>query len=239
MTARTIPGAAAALVLGWMGLATMNDELPADPVAGPPLRQVAVRLLGPAEEITGATVPKHVLIAKRGTEFFQIKEPCEFTVDLPGGKKVSLPVKTAFINSQVDVRTKAVVVDVDLLPLPAAVPFREAVAELRRLMCAMCIEPDERMRKQMAAWPDDLPTHPPGTNPDLPSPSYRTEVKLSGSIAFLVKVRPSDEGKYFLTLTFAVDGPARREIWDANFKPASKPPAEEKGKEPDQSSSRK
>jgi hypothetical protein len=226
MTARTIPGAAAALMLGWMGFATMNEEPPAKPTAPPaPPRRVSVRLLGPAEEITGIKVPKG--LARQGDTYLRAQEPADVTVRLPGDRVVQMRVKYASVN--VD---HGVVVDVHLLPLSKSVSFREAVEELRRLMRAMHIEPDERMRKQMAAWPDDLPTHPPGSNPDLPSASYRTEVKLSESIAFLVKVRPSDEGKYFLTLTFAVDGPARRAVWDPNFKPESKPPAEEKGKEP-------
>ncbi len=237
MTTRaTAVSGAAALILGWMGFATVNDAPPEDPAdkSSPP-RQVTVRLLGPAKGITGTTVPGHILAGKR-PRFFQIAEPSLITVDLPNGNKMSLSVKSAFINTQVDVRTKtAVVVDVDLLPLPKSVPYRDAVAELRRLMRAMGVEPDEHMRKQMAGWPDDLPTHPPGSNPDLPSPSYRTGVGITESVKFEVVVRPAADGGWFLALTLAAAGDARRAVWDPNFKP----PAEEKGKEPPSESDKK
>lgn len=225
-TARTIPGAAAALMLGWMGFATMNEEPPAKPTAPPaPPRRVSVRLLGPAEEITGIKVPKG--LARQGDTYLRAQEPADVTVRLPGDRVVQMRVKYVSVN--VD---HGVVVDIHLLPLPAAVSFREAVAELRRLMRAMHIEPDERMRKQMAVWPDDLPTPPPGSDPDLPSPTYSTGVKLDESIKSSVDVRPAADGGWFLAFMFSAIGDARRAVWDPNFKPASKPPAEEKGKGP-------
>ena len=226
MTAKSIPGAAAAMILGWMGFATMNDEPPARPAASPaPPRQVTVRLLGPAEEITGIKVPKD--LNKQGDTYLRAQEPADVTVRLPRDRGVQMRVKYVSVN--VD---HGVVVDIHLLPLPKAVPFREAVAELRRLMRAMGVEPDERMRKQMAGWPDDLPTHPSGSNPDLPSPTYSTGVKLDDSVKFSVDVRPAADGGWFLAFMFSAIGDARRAVWDPNFKPASKPPAEEKGKGP-------
>ena len=182
MTARTIPGAAAALMLGWMGFAMMNEEPPAAPVAPPPPRQVAVRLLGPAEEITGLKVPKG--LNKQGDTYLRTQEPADVTVRLAGDRVVQMRVKYVSVN--VD---HGVVVDVHLLPLSKSVSFREAVAELRRLMRAMDVEPDKLMRKQMAAWPDDLPTSSPGSNPDLPSPSYRTGVGITESVKFEVVER--------------------------------------------------
>jgi len=109
---------------------------------------VAVRLLGPAEAITGMKVPKG--LAQQGDTYLRVEEHTEVTLQLPGGKTVRMRVKYVSINVN-----HGVVVDIHLLPLPTSVPYREAVAEIRRLMREMGIEPDEPMRKQLATWPDD------------------------------------------------------------------------------------
>ncbi len=232
MTARTIPGAVAALALGWMGFAIMNDEPPAKPVAPPSPRRVAIRLLGPAVEITGIKVPNG--LERQGDTYLRVQEPADVTVRLPGDRVVHMRVKYVSVNVN-----HGVVVDVHLLPLPVAVTFREAVAELHRLMRAMGVEPDERLRKQMAVWPDDLPTHPPGSNPDLPSPTYSAGMELDETVGLGVTMRPAPDGRFYLALTFAASVDARRPLWDPNFKPDPKPPTEEKGQEPNPNSGKK
>jgi len=239
-TAKAILGAAATLILGWVGFTTMSDEPPADPAARPsPPRRVSVRLLGLAEEITGIAVPAQILAGQR-PRFFQIDEPSVVVVTLPGDRTISLLVKTAFVNTEIDVKAKsAVVVDVDLLPLPKSVPYREAVAELRRLMRKMKIEPDEQMRKQMAAWPDDLPRRSPDFNPDLPFLTYSAGMWISEIVGLSAGVRPTPDGGWFVAFVFAVHADARRPLWDPNFKPKSRPRADEKDEESAQNSSRK
>jgi hypothetical protein len=85
------------------------------------------------------------------------------------------------------------------------------VAEVRRCIQALEITPDERMRKQMATWPDVSDSF-----------IYRTGVHLSESVKFEVVVRPAGDGGYFLALTFAAAGDARRAVWDPSFKAATK-----------------
>jgi hypothetical protein len=233
MAARAIlragASAATALVLGWSGLAMMNDGPSTDPSAQhSPTRRVSVRLLGPAEVITGIDVPKGLV--NQGDTYLRVEEPADVTVQLPGGRTIRQRVKSISVNVN-----HGVVVDIHLLPLPKSVPYREAIAELRRLLCAMGIEPDERMRKQMATWPDDSPGYSVGFYPL----TYRTGVDLSESVAVEVVVRPADDGGWFLALTLAAAGDARRAVWDPAFKAAPEPSAEEKGKEPDQKPSRK
>ena len=203
--------AGAALVLGWVGLAMPDDGPPAGPAPRPsPPRRVAVRLLGPAEAITGIEAPKGV--ARRNGTYLHARDPADVTVRLPGGRAARVWSKLTSVH--VD---HGVVVDVDLLPLPEAVPFREAVAELRRLMREMGIEPDERMREQMAAWPDDSGYF-----------TYRTGVNLSESVKFSVDVRPTpDDNKFYLALMFSAIGDAQRAVWDPSFKATSKPSADE------------
>jgi hypothetical protein len=237
---RTTAAAAAVLTLGLVGFAMTNDGPTTSPTPRPsPLRSFSVPLLGTASDIKGIAVPAHILAGER-PRYFQIDSPSVARVALPGGKVVSLPVKTAFVNTQVDFMTQsAVVVDVDLLPLPKSVSFREAVAELRRCMKAIDITPDEQMRRQMAAWPDDAPGHDPEKPSNPLTRPYRTGVDLSESVAFEVVVRPADDGGWFLALTLAAAGDARRAVRDPDFKAKVKPPAEEKGKGSGQGSGKK
>jgi hypothetical protein len=211
--------ATSALVFGWVGLAMMNDEPPAHPAARPaPPRRVSVRLLGPASAITGVAIPSHVLAAKRGSDFFQIDEPAVVALTLPDGKKVSLPVNMAFVTTHVDFKTKsAVVVDVALLPLLKSVPYREAIAEMRRLMHEMGIEPDERMRTQMAKWPDD-------SGPI----DYRAAMDINEDYGLSVDLRTAPYGGWFIVFTFEAGVDVRRSLWDSNFKFTRKPPPEER-----------
>ena len=216
-TKRTAAAATAILILGVVGLAMMDDHPPKVPAPPSPPRRVSIRLLGPVSEIKGVTVPAHVLTAQRGSEFFQIDEPSVITVSLPGGKRISLPVKTAFVNTEVDIKTKsAVVVDINLLPLPKGVPYRESVAELRRLMREMGIEPDERMRKQMTTWPDD-------SGPV----TYSAGMWISESVGLGGEVRSNPDGEWFVVFTFAAHANARQALWDPNFKATTKPAADE------------
>lgn len=216
MPARTSLAAAtvAALVLVWVSLAMKSNIGEAKPSAP---RQVSVRLLGSATDITGAAVPSHVLVAKRGTEFFQTDGPSVVAVALPGGTVISLPVRSAFVTTEVDVRSKTpVVVDVALLPLSKAVTYREAVAAVRRLMRQMGLEPDDRMRKQMAKWPDD-------SGPI----TYRAAMNVSEDYWFVAEVRPAldPEDRWFVVFTFAAGLDARRVLWDPAYKAMPKHPA--------------
>ncbi len=220
VTTRTVIIAAATLFLGWAGFSMTNDEPSENQLKQSPLpRLISVELLGTTKEITGVTVPAHILTGKR-PGFFQVDEPSVVTVTLPGVRVVTIPVKTAFVNTEIDVKTKsAIVVDIDLLPLPKGLPFREAVAEFRRLLRDMKIEPDELMRKQMSTWPDDSGYH-----------IYRTGVNLNESVKFMVDVRPTpgNDG-FYLVLTFSALGDARRVLWDATFKPAANGPSSSAG----------
>lgn len=227
---RTAVTAAAILILGFVGLAMTKDHPPKDPSSAhsEPSR-VSVRLLGPASEIKGVAIPAHILAGER-PRFFQINEPSVVAVTLPGGKVITIPSKMSFINTEVDVRTKsAVVVDIDLLPLPKSISFREAVAELRRLMRDMGIEPDERMKRHLAEWPEDTPGYDTERRPEFLPHGYRTVVGIGESVAFEVDVRAADDGGWFLALTLAAAGDTRRPLWDINFKAANKPPTKENG----------
>lgn len=234
MAAKAITRAAglttATLALGFAGVAmTIDPPSTSKPAMLIPQRRVSVRLLGSASGITGVSVPKHILAGER-PRFFQVDEPSLVAVTLPGGKVITVPSTMTLIRTEVDVRTKsAMVVDIDLLPLPKSVSFREAVAELRRLMREAAIEPEEQMKRHLAEWPEDTPGFDPKNRPGFIPHSYRTGVDISESVSFLAKVRAADDGGWFLVLTFGSIGDASRAVWDINFKAANKPPGKENG----------
>jgi hypothetical protein len=179
-----------------------------------PPRPVSVRLLGSVSEIKGVTVPPRIL-TPGGSRFFTIEGPAEIAVTLPGGKVISLPVKLAMINTEVDIKTKsAIVVDVELLPLPKSVPYREAVAEVHKRLREMGFTPDEAMRRRMATWPDDSG-----------HAAYRAAMDINADYGIRIDVRSVSDDAWIVVFTFEADIDARRKLWDPNFKPTVKPPA--------------
>ena len=171
------------------GVARMSDD--PRPAEVPP-RQVSVRLLGPAAEIAGIKVPDGV--AEINAEYLRCDAPTDLTIELPDGK--SMRAHLLYVSLHLRYGT---VVDVHMLPLAESVPYKEAVAELSRWMGAMGIEPDDAMKEDVAAWPDDVPGARPGFYPH----TYRAEMELSKDTLFLVKLRPANDGGWFLALNFA------------------------------------
>ncbi len=203
---RSAAVATAVLILGWMGFSMSDDaSLQDTPPQTLPPRSISVRLLGPASEITGIAVPKN--LASQNDTYLHAPEPSEVTVRLPRDRIIRSWSKLTSINAD-----HGIVVDIYLLPLPKAVPFRDAVSELRRILREMKIEPDEKMLKDLDGLPDD-------SGPV----SYRTQVSLGSDMIFLAKIRPAPDAGFYLALTFAVEADARRVFWDPTFKPKTTP----------------
>jgi len=195
--------------------------------SAPPLPKVSITLLGRAADIRGVNVPTASITGDQ-PESFQIGHPSLISLTVPGRKEFSLPVKTAFVNTMMDVNAKTgVVMDVDLLPLQESVPFGDAVAELHRLLLAMEITPDAQMQKYL----DNLPN-------DSGHFVYRTGVELNAAVKFMVAFRPDGKGGWFLVLTFGAIGDVSRAVWDTPFSAKSNPAMKEKGEQPDRGSSK-
>lgn len=212
-----------AAIMGYavMGLAMHNDDSTrADGKSTATPGRLSIRLLGPASDIRGTKVPAHILAGQR-PRFFQIDEPRLVAVTLPGGKVISMRMKCGSVVTEFDLRTKtAVVVDIELLPLPKSVPYREAFAELRRELAKMGIAPNERMRRRMATWPDDSP----GASADFHPHSYRGTMELDDSHGLRVELRPAPDGGWFVVYAFEAGADARRAVWDPTYKAPAKPP---------------
>lgn len=190
----------------------MDDVPPTDGSKMPSQRRrISARLLGPAAEITGIDVPPGV-VDQRST-YLRVDEPVDVILHLPADRTIQMRVKYVSINVKY-----GIVVDVIILPLPKAIPFREATAELRRLMRHMAIEPDEQMRRHLATWPDD-------SGPM----TYKTGVKLSHSVNLSVDARPANDNEWFLSLMFSAIGDDRRAIRNPTFKAVPKKSQTSKG----------
>jgi len=181
-------------------------------------RTVRVPLLGAASKVEGVAVPGSVATGRITS--FQFKEPSILAVVLPEGRVMTLPVKTAFININY-----GIVVDVDLLPLMHSVPYKEAVAALRRCLEVLGVAPDAQMRAMMAGWPDDAPGFDPIHRPGSYPHTYRAGMSLSKDVSIMVKMRAADDGGWFFVLTLESDGDARRAVWDPSFRPRASPPS--------------
>jgi hypothetical protein len=191
------------------------------PDSAPATPKVTITLLGRAADITGVSVPPACITGDQ-PESFQIGNPSLISLTVPGRKEFSLPVKTAFVNTMMDVRAKTgVVMDVDLLPLEQSVPFGDAVAEMHRLIRAMEIAPDPQMQKYLDNLPANSSHH-----------IYRTGVELGPAVKFMVAIRPDSNGDWFLVLTFGAIGDASRAVWDTSPGAGPKPAVTEKGKMP-------
>lgn len=173
-----------------------------------PRRQVSVTLFAPASTIEGIAVPPG--LERQSIGYLRANEPSDLTLTLPDGRTIHMTVKYVSIAA-----THATVTDVDLLPLDKSLPYKDAVAEFHRLMDTMKITPDERMRKKMEEWPDDVPAFDPVNRPGFYPHTYEAGTWLSDDFGLSVRVRPADDGGgWFLVLTFAAGGPKRRALWD-------------------------
>jgi len=183
-------------------------------------RTVRVPLLGAASKVEGVAVPGSVATGRITS--FQFKEPSILAVALPEGRVMTLPVKTAFININY-----GIVVDVDLLPLMHSVPYKEAVAALRRCLEDLGVVPDARMRAMMAAWPDDAPGFDPVNQPgSYPRKCHAsTSTPVAEKTYLWAEVRPADDGGWFVAITLAADEDSRRALWDPTFRARAAPPS--------------
>ena len=86
--------------------------------------------------------------------------------------------------------------------------------ELHRLLAALAVEPDERMRQQMARWPADVPGFDPVKRPGFYPHKYRAATRVGDDAELLAELRPADDGGWFLALTFQAVGPRRREVME-------------------------
>jgi hypothetical protein len=165
-------------------------------------REVSIVLLGSARDLVGIDVPAG--LSERRMEYLRVDHPSDVTLSLPTGLRAQLPVKYLSLSTQY-----GTVTDVDLLPLKKSVPFKEAVGELHRIMTALKITPDDRMKEKMRQWPDDSPGFDPVNRPGFFPANYRAGMSLSEDVAFDVKLRAPDDGGWFLVLTFSAQGPKR------------------------------
>lgn len=116
---------------------------------GPP-PEASVTLLGSTRRVAGMSILPYAHTAAVGV--IEQPRPHRLTIRMPDGKSVTLESRNTSLTT-----SHGIVVDAQVRRPMGAVRFQEALADLRRTMEGLGIEPDERMRKQMAPWVGDFP----------------------------------------------------------------------------------
>jgi hypothetical protein len=138
---------------------------------------------------------------------YRVSVPSDLILRLPNRPEIQVPVKYVSITT-----SYGVVTDVDLLPLDNSIPFREAVAELDRLMKRLKITPDQQMKDQMGTWPEDSPGFDPVKRPGFYPHTYEAGTWLTEDFGVGVRLKAADEGGWFFALTFAAQAPNREAV---------------------------
>src|SRR5438132_9905821 len=95
-----------------------NCETPKQPQAKAAARHVSIRILGPADEITGMQLPGG--LETKSDSYFRVDGPTQVSLAIPDFPAVDVEVKYVSVN--VD---HGIAVDVHLLPQSEAVSFRQ------------------------------------------------------------------------------------------------------------------
>ena len=164
-------------------VAATAEDGPASPPAGAEpadgVRRVTATLLGPVSDVRGADWP----VKADGTPDFMLtmRGAVEVAILLPDGRTARLTAADgAFL-----VQFNRVVTGVSFRPSAAPGTIREAVADARRVLAEIGVEPDESMNRDMARWD--------GYNPRSNISRLRTHKRLREDIFCYVELRPTLE----------------------------------------------
>lgn len=111
------------------------------------LRRVEVHLLKPVGEIVGMPWPEN---SQGGPRSHSLSEPCDLTVHLPDGRKLSMRTRPLLIVSRI--LPSDVVGSIFAAPIGGRGSIREKAAEAEQLLAAWGIESDEAMAAGLQDW---------------------------------------------------------------------------------------
>ena len=172
--------------------------------APPPVPQVSLRMLAPAEDIMGMDVPRD--LARQEETRLLITRTTDVTVRLPGDKTFRQRVKAAEFHVR-----QGVVFKVFLTPQVLATSYRETVAELLWVSNANAIAPKGQVNQQIAAWPGE-------TDRSV----RRASEALNEKLRFVVAMLPKDDGKWRPLFAFVATGDPPKTEPAPNSEPVSK-----------------
>ena len=166
------------------------------------LPRVTVPLLGSTRDIRGMDLPEGLHAERVGGA--ELLKPHSLTLRLPGGRPLTINARSMSVISLNGI-VKSVYIRRPMEPMR----FKEAVADLRRTMKSLGIEPDRQMTEQMNAWGENNPGREEGAvpNPDL----YKTGVEFAPGICDLdIRVSPDTERGWYYLMMFATSAEACR-----------------------------
>jgi hypothetical protein len=171
-------------------------------------RKITVNLAGPVDDVSGVYLPTNAVQRRSAT--LDVFGPTDLSINLASGKTLRLAARYVVIRANA-----GFVLDVYALPFNRPVPFAEAKAELLRNLDALGITPSERMKQQMAEWPEDAP----GFKGKIYPPTYitRTPIGQDGDRVEIL-IRPHPDGGWFPQLIFEANKEARRLASEASEK---------------------
>jgi hypothetical protein len=158
------------------------------------LPRVTVPLLGSTADVRGMELPKRV--HTESVDGADLLKPHLLTIRLSDGRELTVPVRSMSLITQ-----DGVVIGIYARRPMHPGRFNEVVADLRRTMKSLGIEPDEKMAEQFASWGDDHPGREEGANPD--PVLYKAAMFFEPEIAhFHVHVQPDPERGWFYLMNF-------------------------------------
>jgi hypothetical protein len=185
---------------------------------------VTVPLLGSTRDIRGMDLPEGLHAERVGSA--DLLRPQILTIHLPDGRSLTLTARSLSLIS-LDGIVEGVYARRPMHP----VRFKEAVADLRRTLEALKIEPDRQMAEQMAGWPEDTPGVGEGVDPYDFKAAHHSAFGSIGGIDIRVSPDP-DRGWYYLIIFGASVEASKAAHEAAKAKtPLAKPSGAEGGKE--------
>lgn len=175
------------------------------------LPEVSVPLLGSFRDVEAIelrpTLPEIRLTAR------DLLRPHRLTLRLPDSRSAVLDV-----GAMTFLCHYGVIEDVYLRRPMKPVAYAEAVADLRRTMEAIGIAPDEAMKRQMAAWPEDAP----GADEVAAPLSFEAETAVSDDVGLRVRIGPDPQGGWYSLLLFEATAEAKQAAQAAAGTPDAK-----------------
>jgi hypothetical protein len=204
-----------------MGMTLAFGDLePSSQPGSSDLREVVVPLLGLVGDLQGMDIPKTIHSEAVGS--IDLLQPHRLTIRLPDGRELSVIARSTSLITRDGIAAYVYV----RRPIQPA-RFKDAVADLRRTMQSLEIEPNEKMARDIESWGDNNPGRDEGGDPD---PSlFKTGVIFDPQFGHLhVRVIPDPEKGWFYLMEFAASSDASRAARDTatpNANPTKPPEA--------------
>jgi hypothetical protein len=165
------------------------------------LPEVSVALLGSTSEVVvkGLSKEDNARFLKGGN----LLEPHKLTISLPDGKFISLIARSVSLSG--DLQDRKILTDIYVRRPLEPTMFGEAVADLRKTLGELGIEPEPMMKEHLSNWEKDA-----SSMRDVPgvirlASLFKTGTKAFDKVHLSVAVEPDPHGGWFYLLVFGIE----------------------------------